>query len=72
MKLLHDVPVYIKSFTLPDKAIQKGKAIPVTGREGPQDCATSTLPHFLENRLTTGAEVVSHTRRQSFTLVRVA
>jgi hypothetical protein len=25
----------------------KGKAIPVTGRGGPQGCETSRLPHFL-------------------------
>jgi hypothetical protein len=25
----------------------KGKAIPVTGREGPQGCESSRLPHFL-------------------------
>jgi hypothetical protein len=25
----------------------KGKAIPVTGRENPQGCETSRLPHFL-------------------------
>jgi hypothetical protein len=25
----------------------KGKAIPVTGREGPQGCETSKLPYFL-------------------------
>jgi hypothetical protein len=26
--------------------IGKGKAIPVTGREGPEGCETSRLPHF--------------------------
>jgi hypothetical protein len=26
---------------------KKGKAIPVTGREGPYGCETSRLPHFL-------------------------
>jgi hypothetical protein len=31
---------------------KKGKAIPVTGRGGPQGYETSRLPHFLENRLT--------------------
>jgi hypothetical protein len=41
---------------------KKGKAIPVTGREGPQNCYTSRLPHFLDNRLTDGGEVVSLTR----------
>jgi hypothetical protein len=45
----------------------KGKAIPVTGREGPQGCETSRLPHFIDNRLTDGGEVVSPTRRPPFT-----
>jgi hypothetical protein len=44
----------------------KGKAIPVTGREGPQRCETSRLPHFLDNRLTDGGKVVSLTRRPPF------
>jgi hypothetical protein len=47
------------------KPIEKrgGKAIPVTGRGGPQDCDTSRLPHFLDNRLKDGGEVVSLTLR---------
>jgi hypothetical protein len=28
----------------------KGKAIPVTGREGPQVCDTSRIPHFLDRQ----------------------
>jgi hypothetical protein len=47
--------------------VNKGKAIPVTSREGPYGCETSRLPHFLENRLTYGGEVLSPTRRPSFT-----
>jgi hypothetical protein len=35
----------------------KSEGIPVRGRE------TSRLPHFLDNRLTDGGEVVSHTLR---------
>jgi hypothetical protein len=46
---------------------QKGKAIPVTGREDPQGYETSRLPHFLDNRLTDCGEVVSPTRRPPFT-----
>jgi hypothetical protein len=38
---------------------RNGKAIPVTGRGGPYGCETSRIPHFLDNRLTDGAEVVS-------------
>jgi hypothetical protein len=30
---------------------KKGKAIPVTGHRGPQDCETSRIPYFLDNRL---------------------
>jgi hypothetical protein len=45
----------------------KGKAIRVTGRGGPQGCETSRLPHFLDNRLTDGGEVVSLTHRPPFT-----
>jgi hypothetical protein len=45
----------------------KGKAIPVTGREGPEDCETSRLPHFLDNRFTDRGEVVSLKRRPPFT-----
>jgi hypothetical protein len=43
--------------------IRKGKATPVTGR----GCDTSVVPHFLDNRLTDGAEVVNITRRPPFT-----
>jgi hypothetical protein len=45
----------------------KGKAIPVTGHEGPQGCETLRLPHFLYNRLTDGGEVVSPMRLPPFT-----
>jgi hypothetical protein len=33
--------------------------LPYTGSEGPQGCETSRLPHYLDNRLTDGGEVVS-------------
>jgi hypothetical protein len=42
----------------------EGKAIPVTGLGGPEGCEMSMLPHFLDNRLTDGGEVVSLTRWQ--------
>jgi hypothetical protein len=45
----------------------KGKAIPVRGRGGPQGCETLRLPHFIENQLTDGGEVVSLTRLLHFT-----
>jgi hypothetical protein len=43
-------------------------SIPVTGRGCPEGCETSRLPHFLDNRLKYGGEVVNLTRRPSFTL----
>jgi hypothetical protein len=49
------------------KDMGKSKAIPTTGCEGPQDCETSRFPHFLDNRLIGGSEVVSRTRRPLFT-----
>jgi hypothetical protein len=48
----------------------KGKAITVTGRGGPQGCETSRLPHFLDNWLTDGSEVVSLARRPPFTSMK--
>jgi hypothetical protein len=50
----------------PSGSIKKGKAIPITGRGGQQDCETSRIPHFLDNRLTDVGEVVSLTRRPPF------
>jgi hypothetical protein len=44
----------------------KNKAIPVTGRGGPQGYEISRLPYFLDSRLTEGAEVVSLKRRSPF------
>jgi hypothetical protein len=43
------------------------KAIPVTGRGGPQGCETSRLPHSLDNRLRDGGDIVSLTPRTPFT-----
>jgi hypothetical protein len=74
----------VKSFIIcvPQRAIYRikdingarnthGKANPVTGRRGPQGCDTSRLPHFLDNRLTDGDEVVSLTRRTPFTARKI-
>jgi hypothetical protein len=41
----------------------RGKAIPGTGREDLYGCETSRLPHFLDNQLTYGGEIVSLTQR---------
>jgi hypothetical protein len=45
----------------------KGNAIPLTGHEGALYCETSRLPHFLDNRLTDGGEIVCLTLRPPFT-----
>jgi hypothetical protein len=44
----------------------KGKAIPVTGREGPYGRESARLPHLLDNRLTDGGGVVSLIRWPPF------
>jgi hypothetical protein len=46
---------------------EPSSAMPVTGREGQYSCETSRFPHFLDNRLTDGGEVVRITRRPPFT-----
>jgi hypothetical protein len=43
------------------------KKVKVPGREDPYGCETLRLPHYLDNRLTDGGNVVSFTRRQLFT-----
>jgi hypothetical protein len=50
----------------------KGKAIPVTGCGGPEGCEKSRLPHFLDNRLSDGGEIVRLTRRPPFTPRKIA
>jgi hypothetical protein len=45
----------------------KSKAIPVTGHGCPLVCEMSSLPHFLDDRLTDGREVVSLTCWLPFT-----
>jgi hypothetical protein len=53
----------INFITDPDITDKKCKAIPVTDHGGPQGRDKSRIPHFLNNRLTDGGEVVSLTRR---------
>jgi hypothetical protein len=48
----------------------KGKAIPVTGRRGPQGCEMPRVPHFLYIRFTDGGEV-SLKRRPPFTARKI-
>jgi hypothetical protein len=42
-------------------------SLAVTGHEGPEGCEPSRIPHFLDNWLTDGSEVVSLMRRPPFT-----
>jgi hypothetical protein len=51
--------------------VKEGKAIPVTGRGGPEGCEMSRLPHFLDIRLTDGGEVVSLMHQPSSTLRKI-
>jgi hypothetical protein len=46
---------------------KKDKTIPVTGRGGSWDFEMSRLPHFLDNWLTDGGEVVRLTHQPPFT-----
>jgi hypothetical protein len=46
---------------------KKGKTVPVSGRGVPEGCEMSRLPHFLDNPLTDGGEVVRLTHRPPFT-----
>jgi hypothetical protein len=51
--------------------VKKGKAPPVPGSEGPQNCDMSRHVHFLDNRLTDGGEVVAIMRRPQFTTEKI-
>jgi hypothetical protein len=59
--------IILKMFLSHVKKTKQGKAIPLTGCEGPWGCETSKLPHFLDNRFTDGSEVVSPMRWPPFT-----
>jgi hypothetical protein len=50
-----------------EEEYKEGKAIPVIIRGGAWASETSRLPHFPDNRLTDGGEVVRLTCRRSFT-----
>jgi hypothetical protein len=57
----------LHGFTFHNTVKGKGKAIPVTGHEGPFGCKMPRFLHFLYNRLTDGSKIVSLTRRSPFT-----
>jgi hypothetical protein len=66
-KIYVDVTSFVKDVLA---YVEKGggsKAIPVRDRGGLSSCETSRLPHFVDNRLTDGGEVISLTRRPPFT-----
>jgi hypothetical protein len=70
--MVSDITIFINVLTCHEpKNNNIGKAIPVTDRGGPYGCETSSLPHFLDNRLTDGGEVVSSTRRPPFTPMNI-
>jgi hypothetical protein len=46
--------------------LKKGKTTPVTGCGGLYGCETSTIPHFLDNRLTHGGNALNLTCRPPF------
>jgi hypothetical protein len=48
------------------------RLVRVTGRESLQVCETFEVPHFLDNRLTDGGEVVSLTHQPSYKPLEVA
>jgi hypothetical protein len=48
-----------------------GKGRQTRGRGGPQGCETSRFPHFLDNRLTDGGEIVNLMRRSPFTPTKI-
>jgi hypothetical protein len=56
-------PYAEKDYSTKITTLCKGKAAPVTGSGSPQGCEMSRFPHFLDNRLIDGDEVVSFTRR---------
>jgi hypothetical protein len=70
MILARAAAVVAKMFFEPQTAV-KGKAIPVTGRGGLYGSEISRLPHFLDNRLTDGGEVVSLTLLPPFTTRKI-
>jgi hypothetical protein len=70
--LIHPPWLLYLSPRLPFPPKGKRKAIPVTGRKGPHNSEVSRLPHFLDNRLTDGGEVVSLTCPPPFTTTEIA
>jgi hypothetical protein len=65
--LSFNLSLMLLSSTTEQAFMIKCKAIPVTGTERSYGCGKSRLPHFLENRLTDGDEIVRLQRRPPFT-----
>jgi hypothetical protein len=42
-------------------------AVPVTGRGVQEDCVTSRFPHYVDNWLADGGDIINFTRRSRFT-----
>jgi hypothetical protein len=49
----------------------ESKAMPVNGREVPYGCEMLRIPHFLDNQLADGGEVVNFKRQQYFDLQEI-
>jgi hypothetical protein len=62
----HTQPTHVKSCTNFWRWNLNSKAIAVTDPGGVLGCKTSRIPHFLDNRLIDGGEVVIMTRRPRF------
>jgi hypothetical protein len=65
------VELYLHSSICLHGIDKKVKLSLVTGSGGPLGCETSRLPHFLDKWLTDGGEVVSLTRRPTFTPMKI-
>jgi hypothetical protein len=51
----------------PLTGVEKGTAVPATGRRAPCGCETPRLTHFVDNWRTVGCQVARLTRRPRFT-----
>jgi hypothetical protein len=54
------------------RILEKYEVMTAIGRGGPYGCEKSRFPHFLDNWITDGGEVVSLTFRPPFTLRQIS